>query len=380
MDAELRAQVAEALRDTRRYGPGFTVLRQAASGSRQNYLLRVEDLTNGRKSVVWCRATHETIDDSFAGRFTLAREAGILERLAACPVRVPRILGRSASGRALIQSYIEERDPADPAMRERDIAGFFEALDRVHSLDPGHVLPTEELSVLQGPTHALQTEVNAWASLARQMLIADRLDVVERLGIVTDAARRIDHVLSELTAVRIPDVGLGLDVVHGDAGRANYVVDQAGDVWLIDFELAHAGSRLEDFAWCELRGLEQDEAVWRRHVIQRLDLVDDVSIDAYRYFRMLIYFRSVVAIVARIAAAPTHSFAPYLAQRFVENETLGWLSASTLPHAGSRPLSPVVADPSAAFTPASEVRLGAWRRWTESTDALLRARIHGPKR
>ncbi|MEO8695134.1 MAG: phosphotransferase [Acidimicrobiales bacterium] len=371
MDAELRAQVIDALRDTGRYGPGFEVLRQAVSGSRQNYLLRVDDAASDQAAVVWCRATYESIDDSFAGRFTLAREAGILQKLTALPVRVPQVLGRSASGRALIQSCIDQRDPVDAAMRERDIAGFFDALDQMYLLDPRLVLPADEISALRSPAHAVQSEVTAWATLAQQLLTADRLSEVERLGIVRDVARRVDDVLAELTSVRIPDVGPSLDFVHGDAGRANYLVDQAGEVWIIDFELAHAGSRLEDFAWIELRGLEQDEHVWRRHVVERLDLMPGRAVDAYRYFRMLIYFRSVVAIAARIAADPSHSFATYLAQRFVENETLGWLSAVALPHADGRPRSRPMDDPSAAFTPASEVRLRAWQQWTESIDALM---------
>ncbi|MEO5842647.1 MAG: phosphotransferase [Acidimicrobiales bacterium] len=371
MDAELRAQVAEALVDTGRYGPGFEVLRQAVSGSRQNYLLRVDDDANDDKAVVWCRATYESIDDSFAGRFTLAREAVILRRLAALPVSVPRILGSSASGRALIQSCIGERDPVDEATRERDIARFFVALDQMYLLDPRQVLPAEEFASVRSPADAVHAEVTAWATLAQQLLTADRLAEVERQGILRDVARRVDDVLSALTAVRIPDVGNELDFVHGDAGRANYLVDHAGEVWIIDFELAHAGSRLEDFAWIELRGLEQDEHVWRRHVVERLDLMGESAIDAYRYFRMLIYFRSVVAIAARIAADPTHSFATYLAQRFVENEMLGWLSEAALPHADGLPRSPASSDPSSAFTPASEVRLRAWQHWTESIDALM---------
>jgi aminoglycoside phosphotransferase (APT) family kinase protein len=371
LDEELRAQVVEALRDTGRYGPGFEVLRQAVSGSRQNYLLRVGDVASDRTEVVWCRATHESIDDSFAGRFTLAREAGVLHRLATLPVRVPQILGSSASGRALIQSYIDPRDPVDAATRERDIAGFFDALDQMYLLDPRQVLPGDELAALRSPTHAAQAEVTAWATLAQQLLTADRLAEVERRGIVSNVMRRVDDVLAELTAVRIPDVGPVLDFVHGDAGRANYLVDHAGEVWIIDFELAHAGSRLEDFAWIELRGLEQDEQVWRRHVVERLASMTDSAVDAYRYFRMLIYFRSVVAIAARIAADPTHEFTTYLAQRFVENEALGWLSAAALPARQGRPRPVAAGDPSEAFAPASQVRLRAWQHWTESIDALL---------
>ena len=81
-DADLREQIVDALRDTDRYGPAFTVLRQAVSGSRQNFLLRVDDAHSVHPALVWCRATHEAIDDSFAGRFTLAREAAIVQRLA----------------------------------------------------------------------------------------------------------------------------------------------------------------------------------------------------------------------------------------------------------------------------------------------------------
>jgi hypothetical protein len=372
-DPELRSQIADALRDTDRFGPGFTVLRQAVSGSRQNYLLRVDDGTSDGTAIVWCRATHEVIDDAFAGRFTLAREAAVLGRLADLAIRAPRVLGRSRSGRALIQQYIGERDPADAATREVDIGGFFDELDRVHTLDPATVLPPDELLPPLTATIAVQTEVSAWMALARQLLASGRLSAIDRPALVADAPRRIELVLSEMDAVRIPDVDLDLDLVHGDAGRANYIVDHAGDVWLIDWELVHCGSRLEDYAWCELRGLEQDEAVWRRHVMARLDLMAESAIDMYRYLRMLIYFRSVVAIAARMAADPSHPFAAYLAQRFEENEALGWLSARPLRQAdGRQRLS--IADAAGAFTPASAPRLAAWSSWTDSINAIVQAR------
>jgi len=336
------------------------VLRQAVSGSRQNFLLSVDDTQSAGSALVWCRATHEAIDDSFAGRFTLAREAVIVQRLGEHSIRVPRILGSSASGRALIQSYIDERDAPNAQVRERDIAGFFDVLDRVHSLDPLGVIPAGEIVPSLSLTTAVSSEVAGWATLAQQLLASDRLAVIEQRAVLVDVARRVDDVLSELTDVRMPDVGLQLDLVHGDAGRANYIADHGGDVWIIDFELAHAGSRLEDFAWCELRGLEQDEAVWRRHIMARLDLMGGSSVEVYRYFRMLIYFRSVVAIAARIAANPDHPFVPYLARRFVENEVLGWLSAAALPHAAGRLRSSAADAPWAAFTPASAPRLRAW--------------------
>ena len=244
----LRGQIADALRSTDRYGPAFTVLRQAVSGSRQNFLLSVDDAQSDGTALVWCRATHEVIDDSFAGRFTLAREAAIVQRLAEQSIRIPKILGSSASGRALIQSYIDERDPPDAQVRERDIAGFFDVLDRVHSLDPRDVLPADELVPSLSLATAVASEVAGWATLAQQLLASDRLAVIEQRAILVDVARRVEDVLSELTDTRMPDVGLRLDLVHGDAGRANYIADHGGDVWIIDFELAHAGSRLEDFA------------------------------------------------------------------------------------------------------------------------------------
>ena len=370
IDHELRSQIGDALRDSRRYGPGFTVLRQAVSGSRQNYLLRVDDASDGT-ALVWCRATHEVIDDAFAGRFTLAREAAVLRRLEGLSIRAPRVLGSSSSGRASIQSFIDEREPTDAATREVDIGLFFDELDRVHLLDPVLVLPPDELTVPITATAAARTEVAAWMVLAQQLLESDRLGAIARPGFVVDAARRVEAVLSAMDAVVLPDAGLPLDLVHGDAGRANYIVDHAGDVWIIDWELAHGGSRLEDYAWCELRGLEQDEAEWCRHVMARLELMPEPAIDVYRYFRMLIYFRSVVAIAARIAADPGHSFAPYLARRFAENEALGWLSAAPLRHT-QRHRSLSLDDAAASFTPQSTPRLVAWCNWTESIDAIVR--------
>jgi aminoglycoside phosphotransferase (APT) family kinase protein len=348
-DPDIRAGIVEALAATDRYGPGFQILRQVSSGSRVNFVLRVDDTAAPTPAQLWCRATHHSIDDAFGARFTLARETTIVRRLSARGVAVPEILATSAAGRVVLQPAIDELTGASPEVRSVNIRAYMAALDAVHTLPAAALLPASEVTGID-MAQAVAAEQGAWWDLAAE-LAADPSVVatIERATGLRDVAPRLQRIHRHVTASPPPVHRRDVDFVHGDAGRANYLVDRAGSIWLIDWELAHAGSRLEDYAWIELRGLEQDSGVWCEQVVSRLGALGA----AYPYFRIAIYFRSVVAISARIAAEPDHSFVPYLAERFRENEQLGWLSA------GEPASDPTVGGP----------RLDAWHRWTRSLNS-----------
>jgi aminoglycoside phosphotransferase (APT) family kinase protein len=239
-----------------------------------------------------------------------------------------------------------------------NIETYMAALDGVHDVPAAEIVPASEVAEGKTAAQAAASEQTAWWVLAEQIASSPAtVAVIERASGLDRVGARLARIHDHLINAPLPSIAPRLDFVHGDAGRANYVVDRAGTVWLIDWELAHAGSRLEDYAWIELRGLEQDEHAWRREVIARLVQLGPTSAEAYRYFRTAIYFRSVVAISARIAAEPRHSFVPYLTHRFRENEQLGWMSAG-------------VATPNASST---GPRFDAWRRWTHSLESMTGA-------
>lgn len=359
-DPDVRAEIADALRATNRFGPGYAIVRQAVSGSRLNFLVHADDRSSPHPAALWCRTTHRAIDATFGARFTLARETAIIDALAAHSVAVPRILGVSGSGRAVIQQLIDDDPDAPATTRAQHIAAYLAALDRVHDLSTTEILPRAEHDLGRTAVEAAVAEQVEWWTLADQ-LAADTaaLDIIERATGLHHVGARLAAIHEHLVAAPVPALAARAELVHGDAGRANFLVDRDAKVWLIDWELAHAGSRLEDYAWIELRGLEQDEQVWRHKIMARLASLGPGTADAYRFFRTAIYFRSAIAISARIAAAPEHSFVPYLAQRFRENERLGWLSAGR-----------EVADADGL----SHERLAAWARWTESLDRLTGVR------
>jgi aminoglycoside phosphotransferase (APT) family kinase protein len=360
-DPELRSDIEAALASTGRYGPRYEVVRQAVSGSRTNLLLLAQDAPGADPALLWCRATPRSIDEAFDQRFTLRREATVIRRLAERGVRVPEILGTAPSGRVLIQRYVDPEPGTGATPPHVRIARYAAALDAVHRLPAAGVLPEEEIAGDPTTADAVRRERDGWIEVAARVLrTAGDIDALERFGGIDDAAARLARVRSHLADSPVPELRSPLALLHGDAGRENFVVDRAGDVWLIDWELAHGGSPLEDYAWIELRGLEQDEAAWRREVVDRLR--SQGTAGAYPYFRALIYFRSVIAISARIAAAPRHPFVPYLAQRFQENELLGWLSAGA---SGGTPVG--------TATASAGERFAAWRRWTEDIDAVIAA-------
>lgn len=223
------------------FGAAYTIKRAVDSGSRRNYVLQVHDPT-GRRRRVWCRATTRAIDEALGGNFTLAREASVLDRLAGFAVPVPLTLSRSQSGRTILQSYIHAAT-VDP---EVAISRYMRALDQVHGLDPWQVFADPSFPA---------TDAGAW------LACGDAPDeLVTRVGAALELVERLEPPMLEG-----PD-----ELVHGDAGRANFVIDAEGCVWLVDWELVHAGSRFEDYAWCELRGLEDSEALWRREPLPGL--------------------------------------------------------------------------------------------------------------
>lgn len=335
-DAPLPEEVASDIADALScggFGADYEIEQSIDSGSRRNFVLRVSDPIGGR-NLIWCRTTTRAIDAALGARFTLAREAAVLERLATLGLPVPVTLSRSGSGRTILQSYIPS-SAVEPAVA---ISAYMVALDRVHSIDPWQVFTD--------PSHPT-TDEGAWFAAG-----AAPAELSDRVAAARDLVDRLE-----------PPVLDGADeLVHGDAGRANYVVDTRREIWLVDWELVHAGSRFEDYAWCELRGLEECEGEWRREVLGRVR----GKVDTYGYFRTLIYFRSMLAIASRLAAEPDQPAARYLRRRFAESEALGWRSAAALGH--TSPLTEAGAE--AAFGPESRPRWHAWCAWTADLHEL----------
>lgn len=359
VDSLLRSAVADALRATGRYTSEYEVVRQVISGSRMNYVLAARVDGTDASEHVWCRATYPSIDQALSDRFTLTREREVIAALSAQLDRVPVLLGSSADGTVMIQRYVAEDPGGD---RAAAIPRYMRALDGLHRVDP-RTLPSG-WAVPTSARDAVDAEQQAWSTLASDVLERpSQLATAERESGLTDLHGRLLAILEHLQSTPVPPLVGRPDLVHGDAGRANYLVDTAGEVWLLDWELAHAGHRYEDYAWIELRGLEQDNEQWCEEVVSRLLADGSTAVDHYEYFRTMIYFRSVIAIAARIAAEPLHDFVPYLAQRLDDNELFGWLSAGR----GTE----LASDRTATHRAVDATRLDGWQAWSRALAARV---------
>jgi aminoglycoside phosphotransferase (APT) family kinase protein len=172
------------------------------------------------------------------------REASLLQALADTGIRAPRLLASDADLRAHLFEFVEGEDRF---MRLKDsqeamavATEFIGELARLHNLDPAE-LALEGFGPIEPP--------------ARTIL------------------RRIEELEAEHTAAGPPDpfIVYGLQwlrrhvpaydgpvvVVHGDAGPGNFLFQGGRLKVVLDWELAHYGDPLEDFAWMSIRAIIQ---------------------------------------------------------------------------------------------------------------------------
>jgi hypothetical protein len=243
-------------------------------------------------------------------------EDGLLRRLYGRVPRIPRVAVLQFDGGALtVAAFIEgatlDRVP-DAVGRVADrfldqIEEIFQALAAIdapplpHSdpLDCGYQSAagcTESTAFLRKLVHF--STVHAYSGPLRRMD-----DLLAELGVKADALSDFGRALPELT-YRKPQL------LHGDLHRKNFVVDRAGGLWTIDWELALFGDPLYDLAThLHLMGYQPDQERdivlrWKRAVGAEASAGSDDDLSHYlTYKRLQSVYTDVVRGVARLQEA-----------------------------------------------------------------------------
>jgi aminoglycoside phosphotransferase (APT) family kinase protein len=202
------------------------------------------------------------------------REGSLLRALNSVPLRTPPLIAYSVEQRALLFDFVPGETLfsviEDPDVRQEVAFDFIRELARLHAIDP---VPL----ALEGFGPPQPT--------AR--IVRDRLDTLEKEH--REGGPPDPLVVFALGWLRrnVPAYDGTPAIVHGDAGPANFLHQEGRVTALLDWELAHLGDPLEDFAWISIRSLFQPFvplpslfAEYERATGTRVDL------DRVRFYRL----------------------------------------------------------------------------------------------
>lgn len=293
MDDALRAWVEEVV-------PGRVVAidRPGTGGSRTQFFVDVER-DDGTRVALVLRCEE---GGAFSGTaISPAKEATVYRALMGTTVPVPRVVGSAPGGAALLLERVAgtgDLARLPESERRAALADFVAALADLHSL-PAEDLDLPGFARPSTPAEHATIDLAAWARLA------DDHDVdVDPLVRYAGAWLRAHPPATVHRTV----------LVQGDTGPGNFVADEGRVTGIVDWEFAHLGDPMDDWAWLryrcsgDLRGvLDELETVYTaRSGIP----VDD---DAVGYYELAVQYRCAVTTSLTVArGGGARGFAPYL--------------------------------------------------------------------
>ena len=172
------------------------------------------------------------------------REASILRALADTDIRVPRLLLSDPDERAHLfefaageDRFIRLTDPDEAMAVAKDFVGD---LAKLHNIDPT-TLALDGFGPIVPPAETIATRI---AEMEAEHTAAGPADPFIVYGL-----RWLKR--------NIPVYDGPTVVVHGDAGPGNFLFQDGRVNIVLDWELAHLGDPLEDFAWMSIRSIIQ---------------------------------------------------------------------------------------------------------------------------
>jgi len=247
-----------------------------AGGSRQTYFLDTAAAAAAPRALVLRR---DSGDGPLAGSpFTLGREATVYEALRGTGVPVPRLLGISADGQAVVMERAAggpDIARLEPGMQREVFTGFVQAIGLLHTLD------TRTLS-LPGFRRPRTPQEHALLDLQDWSLLAGKPPA--------RGEPLIAYALSWLRRNAPGDVER-TSLVQGDCGPGNFLADGGRLSAIIDWELAHLGDPHDDLAWIEARtdgqpiyGFSDPSALHAAYESTTGTVVDPARLGYYRVF------------------------------------------------------------------------------------------------
>lgn len=203
-----------------------------------------------------------------------AREAAILRAVEPTNIRAPRLLATSAELRAHLFEFAEGEDRfirlTDPEDAFTVVADYLHDLALLHKLDASS-LELPGFGELQPVADYLIKGIN---TMKRQHMAGGMADPFIIYGL-----RWLER--------NIPDYDGPTVVVHGDAGPGNFLFQDNRVTAVLDWELAHYGDPMEDFAWMSIRAIIQAWVPFPRMLAtyEKLSGIP-VNLDRIRFYRV----------------------------------------------------------------------------------------------
>ena len=220
------------------------------------------------------------------------REASLLQALADTGIRAPRLLASDPNLRVHVFAFAEGEDRfarlTDPDEAMAVAKDFVSELAKLHQLDPA-ALNLDGFGPIEPPAVTVRRRIKQMKAEHRAAgpedpLIAYGLRWLER---------------------NVPDYEGPTVLVHGDAGPGNFLF-QGGKVNIVlDWELAHFGDPLEDFAWMSIRAIIQEWVPFAPLLAeyQRLSKIA-VDLSRIRYYRVYTLLGMIVGSHRRFSQEP----------------------------------------------------------------------------
>ncbi len=172
------------------------------------------------------------------------REASLLRALAGTDIRAPRLLASDPDLRAHLFEFAEGEDRfvrlTDPEQAMAVAKDFVADLAKLHRLDPA-ALSLEGFGPVVPPDQTVRQRIR---EMEAEHTAAGPPDPFIVYGL-----RWLER--------NVPDYDGPTVLVHGDAGPGNFLFQDGKVNIVLDWELAHFGDPLEDFAWMSIRAIIQ---------------------------------------------------------------------------------------------------------------------------
>jgi aminoglycoside phosphotransferase (APT) family kinase protein len=269
--------------------------RPPGGGSRELYLVDVERPDGTVLPLVLrCEA-----GGSFTGtEISPAKEAVVYRALEPTAVPVPRVLGLASGDAALLMERVpgtSDLAALDDADRAATMESFVDALAALHNLDvdalslPGFPRPDT-------PEAHARLDLELWARLADAGV--DDLDPLVRFS----GAWLHAHAPSSVSRTVL---------VQGDTGPGNFVFEHNRVTGVVDWEFAHVGDPMDDWAWLDMRADGIDLTPLRRRYTEQTGIpVDDERV---RYYRAAVDYRCAVTTSLAVSrGGGARGWPPYL--------------------------------------------------------------------
>lgn len=178
------------------------------------------------------------------GREKYQREASLLNALANTDIRAPRLLASDPDLRAHLFEFVPGEDRfgriTDPDEAMAVATEFIAELAKLHNLDPAS-LALEGFGPIEPPPVTIRRRI---AEMEREHTLAGPPDPLIVYGL-------------EWLKRNVPRYEAPVVLVHGDAGPGNLLFENGRVNVVLDWELAHYGDPMEDFAWMSIRAIIQ---------------------------------------------------------------------------------------------------------------------------